>query len=158
MSHQKAMENKDDHQPPQLFHQHQHPTKLRDLMQEWLLNWLDNQPTSFHNLHPTYHHTLAQQAAISWDQMFYGRFITTWSRLQEDHLHQHDSSSGTINGTKWLIGIIKIIWTQVHDNWETQNDACHGTDTCTCESAKYELTKQEMMALYKQCHKVVPRD
>ena len=95
---------------------------------------------SFHNLHPTYHCTLAQQAAIGWDQMFYGRFITTWSRLQEDHLHQHDQPSSKI------------------DNWETQNDAWHSTDASTHESAKHELRKQEMMALNEHHHKVVPRD
>ena len=88
--------------------------------------------------------------------MFYGRFVTTWSRLQEDHLHHHNPSSGQINGNKWLIGIIKIIWTHVHENWETWNAACHGTDTTAQESAKYEIVKQETMALYEHHHKVVP--
>ena len=129
-----------------------------DLLQECCQNWLDNQPKSFHNLHLRYHQTLLQHAAIGWDQMFDGRFITTWSRLQEDHLHQHDPSSGQINGNKWLIRIIYIICTQVHKNWEIQNEACHGTDTSTCESAKYEIKEQDMMALYEHCHKVVPRD
>ena len=131
---------------------------LGDLFQECLQNWLDNQPMSFHNLRSKYHQTLAQPAAIGWDQMFYSRFVTTWSSLQEEQLHRHDPSSGQTDGNKWLIGIINIIWTQVHENWETQNEAHHCTDTSTQESAKYEIMKQEMMALYKHHHKVVPRD
>ena len=63
-----------------------------------------------------------------------------------------------MDGNKWLIGIITVIWTHIHENWETWNEAHNGTDTSAQESAKYEIMKQEMMALYKHCHKVVPRD
>ena len=94
------------------------------------------QPTPYLPLHPT-------PSSISSHRLgpnIYCRFITTWSRLQEDHLHQHDQSSGKI------------------ENWETQNDAWHSTDASTHEPAKHELGKQEMMALYEHHHKVVPRD
>ena len=50
-----------------------HP-QLMDLIQECLLNWLNNKPMRFHNLALRYHYLLAQQAALGWDQLFYGRF------------------------------------------------------------------------------------
>ena len=71
---------------------------------------------------------------------------------------RNDPLSGQIDGSKWLCRIFKIIWTQVHDEWETQNAACYGTITREQKLAKYKLAKQEILALYKHHHKVLPRD
>ena len=75
-----------------------------------------------------------------------------WSRLQDDYLHSPDPTPGQPKGNRWRIGVIKIIWTHVHENWETRNEVCHGTNTNTCELANNQIVKQETMTLYEFQH------
>ena len=126
------------------------------LVQECLQNWLNNKPMRFHNLAPRYHYSLAQQAVLGWDQILYGRFTWAWCTLQEDHLHNNETPNATMKSERWLVGLITIIWSHVHENWETCNDNHHGINLVMREAAKYEMSKRETMELYEHGHRVVP--
>ena len=109
----------------------------------------------FHNLASRYHHLLAQQAALGWGQLFYVRFAWACCTLQEDHLHNHEAPNSKMKSERWVVGLITIIWSHVHDNWEAHNDDHHGIDAAIREAAKYNMTKREAMALYEHCHQVI---
>ena len=103
-----------------------------------------------------YHYLLAQQAALGWDQLFYGRFTQTWCILQEDHLHNNKRPNAKMKGEQWLIGLITIIWSHGHKNWEACNDNCPGIDMAMREAAaKYEMAKRETMELYEHDYRAV---
>ena len=73
----------------------------------------------FHNLDECYHHLLTQQASIGWEQLFYGWFVKTWCTLQDEHAQNSDTKHMKTTGERWVIGLIKIIWTHVHENCES---------------------------------------
>ena len=102
----------------------------------------------FHNLDKCYHHPLAQQVSIRWEQLFYGQFVKTGCALQDIHVQNSDVKRMKTTGERWLIGLIKIIWNHVHENWESCNEERHRRDATTQEAAKYEIVQQETTALY----------
>ena len=92
-------------------------------MQECLQKWLDSQLMYFHNLGEHYHHLLTQQASNRWEQLFYRQFVKTWCTCQDEHVQNSNAKHVKTTGEMWLIGLIKIIWNHVHENWESCNEA-----------------------------------
>ena len=133
-----------------------HP-HLGDLVQECLQNWLNNKPMIFHSLALQYHHLLAQQAALRWDQLFYARFTKAWC-TQEEHLHNHETQNATKMSKLWLVSLITKIWSHIHKNWEAYNDDHHGFNMAMREATKHETAKRETMELYEHHHRVFPQD
>ena len=102
----------------------------------------------FDNLAPRYHYLLSQEAVLGWDQLFYGRFTWAWCTLQEDHFHNSETPNAKMKGERWLVDLITIVWSHMHENWEACNDDLHGIDMAMREAAKYKMAKRETMELY----------
>ena len=71
------------------------------------------------------------KVSIGWEQIFYEWFVKTWYTLQDEHVQNSDAKHVKTTGERWLIGLIKIIWNHVHENWESCNEEGHGIDTTT---------------------------
>ena len=97
-------------------------------------------------------------ASIGWEHLIYRWFVKTWCTLQDEHVQNSKKKHVKTTGERWLIGLIKIIWNHVLENWESCNEERHGRDATTQEAAKYMIAQQESMALYEHHHKVGPCD
>ena len=60
-----------------------------------------------------------------------------------------------MNGERWQVGLITIIWNYIHEKWEACNDDHHGMAMAMREAVKYEMAKRETMVLYEHFHRIV---
>jgi hypothetical protein len=127
-------------------------TEPMTLLLDAITGWLSNTPLPISLYNDTLQQIIQQQEAVGWGQLFLGRFVTAWS----DYFRDQDANSSV--GRRWVIGVIRIIWTQVLQNWDERNGKKHGIDKASREAALVAQTKLEIEQLYLQRNKVLPRD
>lgn len=119
---------------------------------------LPGSPTADTIYLPASHHQLqAEQDAIGWDQLYRGRWSSQWELMHNQYsttqpLHLQQS------GSKWVLGLGRLLLTQWFKLWKIRNDERHGVDAETRESARLQVVQHQLAALYLLRTKVCPCD
>lgn len=124
-------------------------------LRQWFLTRTVDHPSHSR----TYTLLLADQSAIGWDQLLFGRFSSEWAMLQDDYIqHYQITNKLARNGSQWVVKVIDFLWKYIYSAWQTRNNARHGADSTTQETAKYEQARRETELLYELANQVLPRD
>ena len=129
---------------------------LTDLLTSAIHSWLDSNPVSFDRLSPSLARLVAHQTMIGWDQLFLGRFASTWSSLQDLHLESLGLASSFVSGRVFVTGTIKLLFSHTHSLWLRRNEDVHGRDAASRESAAFALAQRQIRLLYAHRHSVPP--
>jgi hypothetical protein len=73
------------------------------------------------------------QAYIGWPQLFQGRLVSNWSRLQEEFLEEHSAEMKLdrrhFTGDIWVRKLVNILWKTARMQWDHRNADCHSRTT-----------------------------
>ena len=96
------------------------------------------------------------QARLGWPQLLHGRLSQSWATAQEAHLRamrkdgpDTQARLSTLSGDKWVIALIKKVWTFLHQLWKLRNNDLHGTDKKSDSPRARERLKQTIHALFE---------
>ena len=112
-------------------------------------------PLSFRRL-------VMQQNRIGWRQLFNGRFSNEWARIQNNHYSgarppDPDSSSRRRTGDRWQVQLITLIWTKWDTAWSDRNQALHGYNAITRQTALRQEVRRQLTTIYDRRHLLEPR-
>jgi hypothetical protein len=103
----------------------------------------------------------AQQQLIGWGQLLRGRFGLEWSSFQTRHYQRHYHRQGEASthrtGTSWQTGLIKVIWEQWHQVWNSRNQDVHGRDASGKRNAERRELRRQLEHIYAQRTMMEPR-
>jgi hypothetical protein len=103
-------------------------------------------PPQLTDTNPLFHSALQEQAAIGWPQLLQGRWSKQWQSI---HLKTHTTPAHSKKKPEhWSNAILKTVWENWFDMWETRNKDRHGYDAATAATAKREQLQREVTQLY----------
>ena len=87
---------------------------------------------------------------VGWDQLFRGRFVTDWARIQDCYLGSLPKvdRKKSLSGRRWVVAMTRIIWTHYFELWEGRNKAVHGVD----KPESLSKVKQKLLAELRLVH------
>ena len=93
---------------------------------------------------------IKNQTMVGWDQLFRGRFVSDWARLQDCYLGSLPKSKKkkSLSGLRWTVSMIRIVWTHYFELWELRNKAVHGSDS----KESLSRIKQKLLLELKLVH------
>jgi hypothetical protein len=94
------------------------------------------------------------QASIGWHQLFFGRFSSSWSQVQDDHLGTRKTKRN--NGRTWLTKIIDTLFKAWWQLWDLRNSDRHGRDHRTTIQANTRQGILELTQLYESHQETAP--
>ena len=122
---------------------------LADLLVTGLHHWFQDTPDPPISPFPQYDSLVASQSSIGWIQMIFGRWSIRWTKHQYVYLQQNNIPLTPHNhGPGWSSRIINLIWNHCYDAWITRNQALHGHDQQTRQTARLHQAQYRIRALY----------
>ena len=104
---------------------------LATILREVMRLWLADTPIVLPTVPPQYQVLITRQTLVGWDQVFFGRFVKDWIRLQDAFVSTHELNPIKFSGHRSICGTIKIIWQHVHNLWTRRNLDVHGHNAPT---------------------------
>ena len=146
---------------------------LSIVLTQGLSNWLNgHEELSCSGFPQKYHKVIHHQNSIGWRQVFNGRMVVEWARLQDDYVYLQKirgTDAGTPptirtthqgkrarNGTQWTGDIIVTLWDQWHIVWTMRNTVIHGHDQDTRARQIRKNDLQRLQSIYDQKHMMEP--
>jgi hypothetical protein len=81
----------------------------------------DDYPVSLHKL-------ISDQNSIGWNQLFRGRMVTEWAKLQQTSLSDNGCQTQSLSGRSWVATVVSTIWTRFFELWDARNKIVHGVN------------------------------
>jgi hypothetical protein len=124
----------------QYFLQKHHtcPELAHTLLDPLFCDLQDARYANFRNKHgandPCFRKLHLTQAFVGWSQLFQGRFVQDWSRLQDTFLDDNNAELKLDQGyyyygDLWLQKLISLLWTTMQVQWDHRNADRHGHNT-----------------------------
>ena len=125
---------------------HTHPDLLSFFLR-CLATAVDNDPPpQATDTNPLFHSALQEQAAIGWPQLLQGRWSKQWQLI---HMNTHTTPNHSKKKPNhWSNAILKTLWEQWFDMWDTRNKDRHGHDAASVAAAEREQLQREVTQLY----------
>ena len=134
-------------------------TLLRTSLEMWFSDFETEPLLQTHQFSPRLHRLIQQQNQIGWRQMFNGRFGSEWSKVQNDAYSrrpQHGDTQIKRTGAKWQTQLIVHIWTQWELAWSDRNNALHGHNLSTQNTAIRREVRRQLEVIYQNRQMMEP--
>jgi hypothetical protein len=103
---------------------------------------------------PEFGALLQAQTNLGWSQLFQGRLVTNWGRLQEQFLqiYQAELKLDRRYYTRplWVRKVISLLWGAMRKQWDLRNEDRHGTTTATNHAKRHTRLLKSITGLYKE--------
>jgi hypothetical protein len=104
------------------------------------------------------------QAYVGWSQLFQGRLVQDWSRLQEEFLATNIETLKLdrryYTGALWTRKLISLLWVTMRAQWDSRNADRHGHGHTTAENhaIRHARLRQEITAQYHDAPTMLAAD
>ena len=101
-----------------------------------------------------YREAIRQQSAIGWRNFIKGRWSKEWRRLQAIYYDSQPEQIEGHNQTSWATSLIRKMWDQWYEMWESRNKDRHGGDAAASAEADRVQAIREIEMLYEDAELV----
>jgi hypothetical protein len=102
---------------------------------------------------PKYRKLHQEQAYIGRAQLFQGRLVSEWSKLQEEFLEENAAAMEVdqrhYTGVIWARKLVNILWTIVRAQWDSRNADRHGRIPEESQSIRRDRLAQQVSTQYQ---------
>jgi hypothetical protein len=99
---------------------------LVDVLLAGLSSWFQHELLDHMNYPPSLHKLIQDQNSIGWNQLFRGRMVKEWARLQQQSLSDNGCQKPTLSGRSWVATVVTTLWTRFFELWAERNTLVHG--------------------------------
>ncbi len=128
---------------------------LTTILTDGLTQWFNDKELAPTDYPPLFRLLIQQQNELGWRQLFNGRFVSEWQRLQNQHLRTNGIQEITLTGQSWTTSMIVLLWKEFFDIWGQRNDQVHGNDKRTTDTAKRSKTVSHIKYLHTKTPEVL---
>jgi hypothetical protein len=89
-------------------------------------SWFQHELLDHTNYPPSLHKLIQDQNSIGWNQLFRGRMVKEWARLQQQSLSDNGCQKPTLSGRSWVATVVTTLWTRFFELWAERNNLVHG--------------------------------
>jgi hypothetical protein len=101
---------------------------LVDVLLAGLSCWFNFEQLDCHDYPASLHTLINDQNTIGWNQLFRGRMVTEWAKLQQQSLVDNGCQTQSLSGRSWVSTVISALWTRFLELWDARNKIVHGVN------------------------------
>ena len=122
---------------------------LLEILLEGVQRWFNQEPFHMNRYENRYRDLFRSQRKIGWLQLLHGRWSQDWRQLQDQYLCRTNKAKSKVNhGSAWVLGLIKVIWSQCYAAWLLRNDDRHGKEDDEQRQIQLDQAQRRIEVLY----------
>jgi hypothetical protein len=141
---------------PNLLQENHTYLKLANILLDTLHCEVYGQAPAFQRRHGVYvslfRGLLQAQTDLGWSQLFQGRLVQDWSRLQERFLETHNTELKLdrryYTGAIWTRKVISLLWVAMRNQWDLRNADRHGRTKAANHAIRHTRLLQAITTMY----------